>query len=195
MQRQQITIRDKDEYKIIEKRYYGLAESTPLFSESNHFDDPICRRHIHLCACAREGCPNMEVICEEQGTRLPTPQELVNGITSVDETKNMIDRFPRCPICMTKYCSKECQIHDWKHGHHREKCKKFKYVKDQYEKGLCPDCWTSKWSVLSDFFPCGKKSVEPYKPCKKCLSSDILIQDNLPDDIAFDPDIQRVWLQ
>lgn len=184
------------DYKLIEKRYYGLAHRTQLSRSRNPFEDPIDESSIvHLCVCAREGCTNMETVSEVTVEKQPTVQEMMMAKGPTKETKLVAKQFPRCPLCLTKYCSKECQIADHTKGSHKDKCRKFKIAKEQCEKTLCKKCWPSKWECISDFYPQGKISAKPYKPCKKCFSRDMMLDDHLPIDITSDPDIARVWLQ
>jgi hypothetical protein len=184
------------EYKIIEQRYYGLATCTQVSRNPNPFDDPPCKSPvIHLCTCAREGCNNRETISEVVTERKQCIEDIMAKKKPVSDVKYAVKSFPRCPVCLTKYCSRECQVLDHKHGSHGEKCKKFKQAKEHCEKNTCKKCWSSKWTSLSDFYPQGIQSVDIYKPCKKCYTRELLLEDTLPTDIVSDPDIQRVWIQ
>lgn len=184
----------RDEYVIVPSRYYGYTSRNLPPRNPNPFDDVRDDRgKIHLCRCAREGCSNTEELAPQTVQTKPTMQERLLGKEPTIETILAPKSFPRCPVCMTKYCSKECQIEDWKSGSHKEKCRKFKIVKEHCEKVLCPKCWKSKWNSISDFYPGGKISTPVYKPCNKCYKKELMIEDSFSDEITSDPDISRVW--
>lgn len=185
-----------EECNIIGKRYFGYASHTSVFRTRNPFDDiPEDSQCIHLCACAREGCDRVETLSTITTEKKPTIEELMAGKETITDTKQVITSFPRCPICLTKYCSKECQILDHRHGKHKEKCRMFKYMKEHCESDLCDKCWKSKWTILSDPHKGGLKLSATYTPCRKCFKKEINMDTNIPSDISCDPDIKRVWLQ
>jgi len=182
--------------KIVEKRYFGLANRTRISRNPNPFEDPVDDSSlVHLCMCAREGCTNVETMSKHTTDKQPTVEEMMSGITPTPEIRYVLKSFPRCPICMTKYCSKECQIADHRHGPHKDKCAMFKQVKEHCEKTICKKCWPIKWNTLTDFYPQGIRSAKPYNPCKKCYMREMVLEDKLSPDITSDPDIKRVWLQ
>lgn len=139
------------------KRYYGSAH-VPIISGHNPFDE--VQPSIFLCTCAAPGCSKVETIEK---------------------------RFSRCPKCMTRYCSRECQVRDHKEGIHKVKCASFMKTKDEMQKGMCSSCWPSKWREISDpDNTIGKGTI--HTSCPLCIQYQYTL--NMDDE-----DIQRVWLE
>lgn len=166
----------------------------PLGKNPNPFDDGG-EKDLHLAMCARAGCSKCEEATENISEKMPSMQNILSGGKLEPMRTVTVSSFPRCPLCMTRYCSRDCQVQDHQKGEHKEKCRKFKVVKEHCEKTLCKSCWEAKWAYLTDFYPSGKRSTRLYVPCKKCLSKELTLEDSLPDDITSDPDIRRIWFQ
>lgn len=147
---------------LTEKRYYGSA-----FIPSNNTHNPFesYNEPIQLCTCATEGCNKQETIDK---------------------------RFSRCTKCLTRYCSRECQIKDHRSGLHKDKCSSFSIVKEKLEHIYCTHCWNSKWKEVTDPDNTISKGII-HKSCDKCTRRRYVIEDSLPSNIKDDLDIQRVW--
>jgi hypothetical protein len=160
--------------KVLKKQYFGPASNISTSMDSNPFDDlPKTGNSIaYISSCTNKNCDKVEIMSS-------------NGD---------IAAFPRCTVCFTRYCSRNCQVEDHKHGDHKTKCARFLSVKEKFEKVLCKQCWKSKWNVVSDFYSNGILSCKEYSPCGKCQDKEIYIEDKLDDDTSSDPDIRRVWL-
>lgn len=185
-----------DGYTVAPKGYFGPSSRQLPFINPNPFEDHIVdRSKLYLCECTCATCNQKETASYVSTERAPTLQEMLLGKTTIKETKLVVKSFPRCHLCLTRYCSKECQIKDWQHGLHKEKCRKFKMVKEHCEKTFCPKCWKVKWANISDSYAGNKPSTPVYNPCVKCYRKELTLEDAFSKEITSDPDISRIWFQ
>jgi hypothetical protein len=73
-----------------------------------------------MIPCSADNCANMQV--------------QMSGVTkSNTENDGKLDSKPKFLSCggcrIAKYCSKECQVYDWKHGDHKAVCKSLRNAK------------------------------------------------------------------
>lgn len=145
---------------VVPRQYFGAACRSLPSRNANPFDDVQRTAHTYRYSCAYSGCMNVE-------TSKP---------------------FPRCSKCLTRYCSKECQVLDWKVGQHKEKCQRYNEVKTHIESVLCKPCLKVRLASLID-------PNVTYQPCHKCHRKELILDTHFDDVLVSDPDIHRVWFQ